>query len=73
MPDPPEWTAQLTKEDEMREGRVSVVGEAERVRAIAPPLSAVHFVKEEVLWMTNFESEFNVAEIAAPLPEVFVI
>ena len=45
------------------------------VRVIAPPLSAVHFVKEEVLWMTNFEAAFRVAEIAAPfpLPDVFVI
>ena len=75
VPDPPEWTAQFTKEEVEREGRVSSAGESEKVREIAPPLSAVHFVKEELLWITIFEAEFNLAEMAAPfpLPDVFVI
>ena len=54
---------------------VRVSGLAEKMSEIAPPLSAVHVVKEERSEMTNFDAEFRVAEIAAPFPfpDVFVM
>ena len=54
---------------------VRVSGLAEKIREMAPPLSAVQNVKVESREMTNLEFEFNFAEMAAPfpLPDVFVM